>query len=153
MGVLPSRRQGDSVVAKDDCPRWDDCPTANPRSRLRRRADLHQTDAEKAGHRRTDAAMELPADRDVVLVVRDPQRVTWQQPMLAAAAGRPGTVVVDCGWPAEIARVPVVRTRGIARGLLALAAFGVFVGVIAVALSHRGLTGTISHDVAMPASP
>jgi beta-N-acetylhexosaminidase len=64
------------------------------------------------------AAIELPTDRDVVLVVRDPQRVAWQQPMLAAAAGRAGTVVVDCGWPAEIAGVPVVRTRGIAPGLL-----------------------------------
>jgi hypothetical protein len=57
-----------------------------------------------------------------VLVVRDPQRIAWQQPMLAAAAGRPGTVVVDCGWPADIAGVPVVRTRGIAPGLLHAAA-------------------------------
>jgi beta-N-acetylhexosaminidase len=64
----------------------------------------------------------LPADRDVVLVVRDPQRIEWQQPMLAAAAGRPGTVVVDCGWPADIAGVPVVRTRGVAPGLLHAAA-------------------------------
>jgi beta-N-acetylhexosaminidase len=69
------------------------------------------------------AVTEMPLpDRDVVLVVRDPQRIGWQQPMLAAAAGRPGTVVVDCGWPADIAGVPVVRTRGIAPGLLHAAA-------------------------------
>jgi hypothetical protein len=66
--------------------------------------------------------MPLPVDRDVVIVVRDPQRVEWQQPMLEAAAGRRGTVVVDCGWPADIAGVPIVRTRGIAPGLLHAAA-------------------------------
>ena len=31
----------------------------------------------------------LDRDRDVVLVVRDPQRATWQQPMIAAAAAHP----------------------------------------------------------------
>ena len=71
---------------------------------------------------RAEAPLALPADRDVVLVVRDPQRIAWQQPILAEAAGRSGTVVVDCGWPAEIAGVPVVRTRGIAPGLLHAAA-------------------------------
>jgi O-antigen ligase len=38
------------------------------------------------------------------------------------------------------------RRRGIVRGLIGLAALVVLVGVIAVALSHRGLTGTISHE-------
>ena len=71
---------------------------------------------------KTTGPVELPAGRDVVLVVREPQRIAWQQPMLAAAAGRAGTVVVDCGWPAEIGGVPVVRTRGIAPGLLRAAA-------------------------------
>jgi beta-N-acetylhexosaminidase len=71
---------------------------------------------------RTTEPIALPDGRDVVLVVRDPHRVTWQQPMLAAAAARPGTVVVDCGWPAELAGAPLVRTRGIAPGLLRAAA-------------------------------
>jgi beta-N-acetylhexosaminidase len=66
---------------------------------------------------RTSETIDLDTDRDVVLVVRDPQRATWQLPMIARAA-----VVVDCGWPALIAGVPVVRTRGIAPPLLRAAA-------------------------------
>lgn len=58
------------------------------------------------------------AGRPVVLVVRDPQRHAWQQPLVDRAA-----VVVDCGWPTELApTVPVIRTRGIAPALLAAAA-------------------------------
>jgi hypothetical protein len=58
-----------------------------------------------------------------VLVVRDPQRATWQQPMIDAAAAHPrAAVVVDCGWPAELTPVPLVRTRGVAPALLRAAA-------------------------------
>ena len=58
-------------------------------------------------------------DRDVVLVVRDPHRHDWQQALLA----RPAAVVVDVGWPADLpSNVPVLRTRGVAPGLLAAAA-------------------------------
>jgi beta-N-acetylhexosaminidase len=67
-------------------------------------------------------AVPLPGDRDVVLVVRDPQRHAWQQEMLDAVRGHGRAVVVDCGWPAEAPTVPTVRTRGIAPGLLAAAA-------------------------------
>ncbi|HEU5268168.1 MAG TPA: glycoside hydrolase family 3 N-terminal domain-containing protein [Jatrophihabitans sp.] len=70
----------------------------------------------------TTAGCELDPARDVVLVVRDPQRVAWQQPMIAAAREHPRAVVVDCGWPSEIADVPLIRTRGIAPGLLRAAA-------------------------------
>jgi hypothetical protein len=52
-----------------------------------------------------------------VVVVRDPQRHTWQRELIARA-----TVVVDCGWPAELGDVPTIRTRGIAPGLLRAAA-------------------------------
>ena len=65
----------------------------------------------------TTQAIDLSAERDVVLVVRDPQRATWQLPMIEQA-----TVVVDCGWPAAIDGVPVVRTRGVAPSLLRAAA-------------------------------
>jgi beta-N-acetylhexosaminidase len=71
---------------------------------------------------RTTGPVDVPADRAVVLVVRDPQRVTWQQPLLDAAARHPRAVVVDCGWPADIDGVAVVRTRGVAPGLLRAAA-------------------------------
>jgi beta-N-acetylhexosaminidase len=65
----------------------------------------------------------LDSDRDLVLVVRDPQRATWQQPMIDAAAAHPrAAVVVDCGWPAELTPVPLVRTRGVAPALLRAAA-------------------------------
>ena len=63
-----------------------------------------------------DGPTALP-DRQVVLVVRDPQRHTWQQDLLARAH-----VVVDCGWPADIVNIPVIRTRGIAPALLRAAA-------------------------------
>jgi hypothetical protein len=65
-----------------------------------------------------------------VAVIRDPGRNPWQSQVLDAAvrhaaAGQP-TVLVDLGWPAELsgpaAELPLVRTRGIAPGLLIAAA-------------------------------
>ena len=54
------------------------------------------------------------ADRSVVLVVRDPVRHAWQLDYLGLA-----TVIVDVGWPVELPTgTPVVRTRGVAPGLL-----------------------------------
>lgn len=70
------------------------------------------------------------ADRPLVAVIRDPGRNPWQAQVLDAAvrhaaAGRPA-VLVDLGWPAELsgaaAGLPLVRTRGIAPGLLDAAA-------------------------------
>ncbi len=62
-------------------------------------------------------------DGSVVLVVRDPHRLTWQVPLLDAVSGRPGAVVVDVGWPAPLSvDAPLIRTRGIAPVLLAAAA-------------------------------
>jgi beta-N-acetylhexosaminidase len=56
--------------------------------------------------------------RDVVAVVRDPIRHTWQLDLL-----RHATVVVDVGWPVTLpGEVPVIRTRGVAPGLLDAAA-------------------------------
>jgi beta-N-acetylhexosaminidase len=58
-------------------------------------------------------------DRDVVLVVREPQRFGWQRGMLDRAS-----VIVDAGWPADLTQIgkPVIRTRGIAPDLLRAAA-------------------------------
>jgi beta-N-acetylhexosaminidase len=68
-------------------------------------------------------------DRSLVVLVRDPDRVPWQQQLLELASRHPNSVVVDAGWPTELrapdeARLdlPVVRTRGIAPGLLSAAA-------------------------------
>lgn len=75
-----------------------------------------------------DAALSrLGADEPIVLVIRDPQRFGWQRPLIEQAVRRPGSVVVDVGWPEPAdglvaAGVSVVRTRGIAPGLLAEAA-------------------------------
>ncbi len=56
--------------------------------------------------------------RTLVAVVRDPARHPWQDALVAAA-----DVVVDVGWPTELPRdVPLVRTRGVAPGLLAAGA-------------------------------
>ena len=62
--------------------------------------------------------------RSLVVVVRDPRRHPWQQSLLDAAARHQDSVIVDVGWPAEglPPDVPLVRTRGIAPGLLAAAA-------------------------------
>ncbi len=71
----------------------------------------------------------LDTARDLVLVVRDPQRATWQEPMIAAAAAHPrAAVVVDCGWPADLPAVPLVRTRGVAPALLRAAALTLAAG-------------------------
>ena len=68
--------------------------------------------------------------RGLVCVIRDPSRHRWQLPVIEAvarqaAAGTP-VVLVDVGWPAELpdsaAGLPVIRTRGIAPGLLSAAA-------------------------------
>jgi beta-N-acetylhexosaminidase len=67
---------------------------------------------------RVDRPVELPHDRDVVVVVRDPLRRTWQRDLLPGAR-----VVVDTGWPGEpVVGRPTVRTRGIAPSLLRAAA-------------------------------
>jgi beta-N-acetylhexosaminidase len=63
------------------------------------------------------------AERSFVLVVREPQRHRWQEELIAVAASHPSAVVVDAGWPADLSGVPaLVRTRGIAPGLLRAAA-------------------------------
>ncbi len=65
----------------------------------------------------------LSPDRSLVVAVRDPHRHRWQHELIAAAARHPCAVVVDVGWPVDLdERVPVVRTRGIAPGLLAATA-------------------------------
>jgi beta-N-acetylhexosaminidase len=75
-----------------------------------------------------DAALSrLGGTGPIVLVVRDPQRFPWQRPLIDHAERRPGSVVVDVGWPEPADRlvaagVSVVRTRGIAPGLLTAAA-------------------------------
>ena len=63
------------------------------------------------------------AERSLVLVVRDPQRRPWQDELIAVAARHPSAVIVDAGWPADLPSVrAVIRTRGIAPGLLAATA-------------------------------
>ncbi len=83
-----------------------------------------------------DAAVEVAElraaaqGRSLVVVVRDPERNPWQQAVLVAAAAhaaeRGDAVLVDVGWPVELpeiaAGLPLIRTRGIAPGLLAAAA-------------------------------
>jgi beta-N-acetylhexosaminidase len=74
---------------------------------------------------RADAAQVLDraGHRTLVVVVRDPLRHEWQDALVEAASMHPSAVIVDVGWPAELpAGVPVIRTRGIAPGLLAAAA-------------------------------
>jgi beta-N-acetylhexosaminidase len=67
---------------------------------------------------RATGPLDVPPRRDVVVVVRDPQRHEWQRVLVAAA-----DVLVDAGWPAELPEgVPAIRTRGVAPGLLAAAA-------------------------------
>jgi beta-N-acetylhexosaminidase len=69
---------------------------------------------------------ETPVDADgrsLVVVVRDPHRHLWQHALIEQAAAHPSAAVVDVGWPADLpAELPVVRTRGVAPGLLAAAA-------------------------------
>jgi beta-N-acetylhexosaminidase len=66
---------------------------------------------------------ERAAGRSLVVVVRDPARHEWQRAAIGAAVAHREAVVVDVGWPAPLADpVPLVRTRGVAPGLLAAAA-------------------------------
>jgi beta-N-acetylhexosaminidase len=83
-----------------------------------------------AGEIDPDTVRAAAAGRGLVCVIRDPNRHRWQLAVIAAAArhaaaGHP-VVLVDVGWPAELpepaAGLPVVRTRGIAPGLLDAAA-------------------------------
>lgn len=68
--------------------------------------------------------------RALVAVIRDPGRNPWQYDVVDAAvrhaAAGQAVVLVDLGWPAELsgpaAELPLVRTRGIAPGLLGAAA-------------------------------
>jgi beta-N-acetylhexosaminidase len=63
------------------------------------------------------------AGRSLVVLVRDPDRETWQRQLIELTAQHPAAVLVDARWPASIGvRTPVVRTRGIAPGLLRAAA-------------------------------
>lgn len=62
------------------------------------------------------------AGRSVVVVVRDPDRHGWQHDIVRAALALPGAVLVDVGWPAVLPDAALVRTRGIAPGLLVAAA-------------------------------
>ena len=65
----------------------------------------------------------IGAGRSLVLVVRDPDRHREQCALIDQAAGRPGSVIIDVGWPSHLGvDVPVIRTRGVAPGLLRAAA-------------------------------
>ena len=71
-----------------------------------------------------DAILSRAGRRSLVVVVRDPGRHPWQRGVLDAAVRHHDAVIVDVGWPAEglPPGIPLVRTRGIAPGLLAAAA-------------------------------
>jgi beta-N-acetylhexosaminidase len=59
-------------------------------------------------------------ERSLVVLVRDPHRHPWQQPYVGLALNRPGSVIVDAGWRADLGQdIAIIRTRGIAPGLLA----------------------------------
>jgi beta-N-acetylhexosaminidase len=69
------------------------------------------------------AAISTATGRSLVVVVRDPVRHEWQQAMVAGAHTHPAALVVDVGWPAPLPEgLPVIRTRGVAPGLLTAAA-------------------------------
>jgi beta-N-acetylhexosaminidase len=70
-----------------------------------------------------DSLVDRAAGRSLVLVVRDPHRHPWQCRAVEAAAAHRSAVVVDVGWPDTLpSQLPLIRTRGIAPGLLAAAA-------------------------------
>jgi beta-N-acetylhexosaminidase len=70
-----------------------------------------------------DALVGEVGGRTLIVVVRDPMRYLWQLPWIERARSTPGAVMVDVGWPHEpLDRLPGIRTRGIAPGLLAAAA-------------------------------
>ncbi|HST47233.1 glycoside hydrolase family 3 N-terminal domain-containing protein [Jatrophihabitans sp.] len=67
--------------------------------------------------------LRLAEGRSLVLLVRDPDREPWQRQLLEVAARHPDAVLVDAGWPTPAPPgLPVLRTRGIAPGLLRAAA-------------------------------
>jgi beta-N-acetylhexosaminidase len=67
--------------------------------------------------------LDRAAGRSLVLVVRDPHRHPWQCRALEAAAAHHAAVIVDVGWPDPLPpELPLIRTRGVAPGLLAAAA-------------------------------
>jgi beta-N-acetylhexosaminidase len=67
----------------------------------------------------TFVAPAIAAGRTVIVVVRDPHRHPWQRALVELARSRPGSVIVDVGWPAELGTEgPVIRTRGVAPGLM-----------------------------------
>jgi beta-N-acetylhexosaminidase len=70
-----------------------------------------------------EALLRLADGRSLVVLVRDPDRETWQRQLVELAARHRGAVLVDAGWPTPApAGTPVLRTRGIAPGLLRAAA-------------------------------
>ncbi len=71
-----------------------------------------------------DAILSRAGSRPLIVVVRDPGRHPWQRDVLDAAVRHHDSVIVDVGWPADglPPGIPLVRTRGIAPGLLAEAA-------------------------------
>ena len=71
-----------------------------------------------------DAILSRAGSRTLIVVVRDPGRHPWQRDVLDAAVRHHDSVIVDVGWPADglPPGIPLVRTRGIAPGLLAAAA-------------------------------
>jgi beta-N-acetylhexosaminidase len=71
----------------------------------------------------SDELLRRADGRSLVVLVRDPDRETWQQQLIEVAARHPGAVLVDAGWPMPVPPgLPVLRTRGIAPGLLRAAA-------------------------------
>ncbi|MEO6501926.1 MAG: glycoside hydrolase family 3 N-terminal domain-containing protein [Jatrophihabitantaceae bacterium] len=67
--------------------------------------------------------LRLAEGRSLVVLVRDPDRETWQRQLLDLAAQHPDAVLVDAGWPMPATPgTPVLRTRGVAPGLLRAAA-------------------------------
>jgi beta-N-acetylhexosaminidase len=71
-----------------------------------------------------DAILSRAGSRPLIVVVRDPGRHPWQRDVLDAAVRHHDAVIIDVGWPADglPPGIPLVRTRGIAPGLLAEAA-------------------------------
>jgi beta-N-acetylhexosaminidase len=61
-------------------------------------------------------------DRSLVVVVRDPARHAWQEPVVRLARADGDAVVVDVGWPVGPFDRPTVLTRGVAPQLLHRAA-------------------------------
>jgi beta-N-acetylhexosaminidase len=70
-----------------------------------------------------ETVMNAAAGRSLVMLIRDPGRLPWQRSLVDAARRRGDCVLVDAGWPAQLPPgIPIIRTRGIAPGLLSAAA-------------------------------